>query len=171
LSGDLAILEADPRLDHILAKAIFANDNLASASGPVTVAAVARVPVEADIETVSITRNSITKVFGPLHAPVDTVIMAREDSHKPLSLDKRLHKRNISAVVRTAVIRTAAVLIALLSNAFFVEAWVPSGATASVDLEGPRGMNRNMDKGHARNCTTVLLTELAVGIAKPLNNL
>jgi hypothetical protein len=51
LSRDLAILQADPRLDHILAKAVFANDDLASASGPVTITTVAGVPVEADIET------------------------------------------------------------------------------------------------------------------------
>ena len=166
---DLSVLHTDPSIHNPRVQLVLFDNDLARAASPIGVASVARVAIKADVQAVATTRKCIGESFGPFHAPVHTMIVTGEYSHKSLGLDKRRHEWNVGTAV-PAIVSCAVAYIALLPYALFVKARVRFAVTP-VLLERSRCMNWNVHKCHTRNWAAILLRERVVGVAEPFNDL
>mgnify|MGYP004505934953 CR=1 FL=1 len=90
--------------------------------------------------------------------------MTREDTHEPLSLDKRFHKGGVGAGVVAVVVAVAD--IALMADQFFVKAWC-SGWIATLVLVGSGRMDRDVYERETRNHAALLLTDCVAGKTEP----
>lgn len=101
MPDNLPPFQANPSLRLESLEHTFGEQDLAGASGPSAVAAVAGVLAETQIESIAVAGDGgrASDRFAPLVAPGDAVIVAGENSHQPGSGGKGFHEGDVLASI------------------------------------------------------------------------
>jgi hypothetical protein len=170
-SRNISVLEPIPGLDYPLVEVIFVDSDM-TGSPPIffTVPTVSCPTAKAYVEAIADWRIGAWYVFIPFHAPVDSVIVAGENSHYALRFNERFCKGNISPLVITVVAGWIA-WSSLVANCFGIDTRSEGIVLLTELLQIRRGFERNVDEGKAGYDPVICLLECGLLSIVPSNNL